>query len=175
VAFHSPMDAVSWALHVQLALLQVAWPHELLQHPLAKQESGSDNKLLFRGLRVRMAINTGVPVEIIVSLCFSPGLATTSFRCRHTSKAYQHLHLSCHALPLPMHHCINRAHMTPTLPSPGRLISQLPVLCTGSQRDQAGRIQRRDCGADRVPVTSAIGRPGAAEPHHLPWHLPALA
>lgn len=60
------MDAVSWALHVQLALLQLAWPAELLQHPLAKQEVGSDGNLLFRGLRVRMAINTGVPVDVIV-------------------------------------------------------------------------------------------------------------
>ncbi len=66
VAFHNPMDAVSWALHVQLALLQVAWPAVLLQHPLAKQDFGSDGKLLFKGLRVRMAINTGVPVDVIV-------------------------------------------------------------------------------------------------------------
>ena len=60
------MDAVSWALHVQLALLQLAWPAELLQRPLAKQEVGSDGNLMFKGLRVRMAINTGVPVDVIV-------------------------------------------------------------------------------------------------------------
>ena len=66
VAFHNPMDAVSWALHVQLALLQLAWPAELLQHPLAKQEVGSDGNLLFKGLGFRMAINTGVPVDVIV-------------------------------------------------------------------------------------------------------------
>ncbi len=66
VAFHNPLDAVSWALHVQLALLQLVWPAELLQHPLAKQEVGSDGSLLSKGLRVRMAINTGVPVDVIV-------------------------------------------------------------------------------------------------------------
>ena len=67
MAFHTPTDAVSWALHVQLALLHLVWPADLLQHPLAKQEDGSDGQLLFNGLRVRMAINTGVPVDVIVS------------------------------------------------------------------------------------------------------------
>ena len=66
VAFHDPIDAISWALHVQLALMEVAWPLDLLQQPQAKMETCQDGKLLFRGLRVRMAINTGVPAEIIV-------------------------------------------------------------------------------------------------------------
>ena len=67
VAFHDPIDAISWALHVQIALMDVAWPLDLLQQPQAKMETCQDGKLLFRGLRVRMAINTGVPAEIIVS------------------------------------------------------------------------------------------------------------
>ena len=66
LAFHDPLDAVGWALHVQLALLEAPWPTEIFQHPLAKLVTGSDGKLLFRGLRVRMAIHTGIPDEIIV-------------------------------------------------------------------------------------------------------------
>ena len=66
VAFHDPIDAIGWALHVQLALLEAPWPSELLQQPQAKLETCKDGKLLFRGLRVRMAINTGVPAGIIV-------------------------------------------------------------------------------------------------------------
>ena len=52
---------------MQLALLHLAWPADLLQHPLAKQEVGSNGKLLFNGLRLRMAITTRVPVDVIVS------------------------------------------------------------------------------------------------------------
>ena len=65
--FHEPLDAIGWALHVQLALLEAPWPLELLNHPQARLETCPEGKLLFRGLRVRMAINTGVPTEIIVS------------------------------------------------------------------------------------------------------------
>ena len=67
VAFHDPIDAIAWALHAQLALLEAPWPSELLQLAQAKLETCSDGKLLFRGLRVKMAINTGVPAEIIVT------------------------------------------------------------------------------------------------------------
>jgi len=66
VAFHDPIDAIGWCLHVQLALLEAPWPSDLLQQPQAKVENCQDGKLMFRGLRVRMAINTGVPAEIIV-------------------------------------------------------------------------------------------------------------
>ena len=66
VAFHDPIDAIGWCLHVQLALLEAPWPSDLLQQPQAKVDNCQDGKLLFRGLRLRMAINTGVPAEIIV-------------------------------------------------------------------------------------------------------------
>ncbi|KAL0029412.1 hypothetical protein WJX77_005563 [Trebouxia sp. C0004] len=66
VAFHDPLDAIAWALHVQLALLEAPWPPELLQHAQARLETCPEGKLLFRGLRVRMAISTGIPAEIIV-------------------------------------------------------------------------------------------------------------
>ena len=67
VAFHDPIDAIGWALHVQLALLEAPWPPELLQHDKGRVETCPEGKLLFRGLRVRVAINTGIPAEIIVS------------------------------------------------------------------------------------------------------------
>ncbi|DBA88293.1 TPA: hypothetical protein ACH3X1_016534 [Trebouxia sp. C0004] len=66
VAFHDPIDAIGWCLHVQLALLEAPWPSDLLQQPQAKVGNYQDGKLMFRGLRLRMAINTGVPAEIIV-------------------------------------------------------------------------------------------------------------
>ncbi len=69
VAFHDPLDAIGWALHVQLALLEAPWPPELLQNAQARLETCPEGKLLFRGLRVRMAINTGIPAEIIVRVC----------------------------------------------------------------------------------------------------------
>lgn len=66
VAFHDAFDAVAWALATQSALLSADWPAELMSHPKAHTEyavdSSSDAKgqLLFRGLRVRMAVSTGV-------------------------------------------------------------------------------------------------------------------
>lgn len=34
VAWHTPNDAVRWCMTVQLALLKLDWPPELLEHPL---------------------------------------------------------------------------------------------------------------------------------------------
>lgn len=78
VAFHDPIDAVGWALHLQLALLEAPWPPELLQHEKARVETCPEGKLLFRGLRVRVAINTGTPSEIIVSVVILSALGTFS-------------------------------------------------------------------------------------------------
>ena len=66
VAFHDPIDAISWALHVQQALLEAPWEQELLEQPQARVGTCASGRTIFRGLRVRMAINTGVPAEIIV-------------------------------------------------------------------------------------------------------------
>jgi len=65
VAFHDALDAVAWSLHVQQALLEAEWDPELLKHPHARVVWGSAShcsragQLLFKGLRVRIAINTG--------------------------------------------------------------------------------------------------------------------
>ncbi|KAK9837198.1 hypothetical protein WJX84_011340 [Apatococcus fuscideae] len=64
MVFHDAIDAVHWALATQIALLQAPWPSPLLEHPKACEEwyEGEDGShLLFRGIRVRMAINTGKP------------------------------------------------------------------------------------------------------------------
>ena len=84
VAFNDPIDAVAWALHVQLALLEAPWPPDVLQHPHGRIDVCPEGKLLFRGLRVRMAINTGVPAEIIVSLLpqTSAGSASRHLPCQ---------------------------------------------------------------------------------------------
>ncbi|KAK9815654.1 hypothetical protein WJX72_007454 [[Myrmecia] bisecta] len=64
MAFHDPIDAIGWALHVQYKLLQLPWPAELLTHHRAAEEKAmvdDEETVIFRGLRVRMGINTGVP------------------------------------------------------------------------------------------------------------------
>ncbi|KAK9822556.1 hypothetical protein WJX74_004389 [Apatococcus lobatus] len=69
MAFHDPIDAIGWALHVQHQLLALEWPTELLSHPVAAQEAvltSTGDNVLFRGLRVRMGINTGKPASIQV-------------------------------------------------------------------------------------------------------------
>lgn len=69
MAFHDPIDAISWALNVQHRLLLLPWPPELHLHPeCSKQDSPTDpSQVLFQGLRVRMAIHTGKPDSIQVS------------------------------------------------------------------------------------------------------------
>jgi predicted ATPase/class 3 adenylate cyclase len=61
LAFSSPVEAVHWCLEAQEALLQVAWPKELLAQPEAAEELGARGGLLHRGLRVRMGVHVGEP------------------------------------------------------------------------------------------------------------------
>ncbi|KAL3159976.1 hypothetical protein ABBQ38_010364 [Trebouxia sp. C0009 RCD-2024] len=73
VAFHDPADAVAWCMATQQALLTAPWPTELIGHhrscirtstktidsaERAVHLAASD--VLFRGLRVRMGIGTGL-------------------------------------------------------------------------------------------------------------------
>lgn len=55
-----------YCLHVQQRLLQEQWPIKLAEHQMARtvslgdlEGSGPGGQVLFNGLRVRMAINTG--------------------------------------------------------------------------------------------------------------------
>ena len=57
---------VRYCLHVQQRLLKEQWPIKLAQHQMARtvsigdlEGSGPGGQVLFNGLRVRMAINTG--------------------------------------------------------------------------------------------------------------------
>ena len=63
------MWQVRYCLHVQQRLLKEQWPIKLAEHHMARTVSigdlegnGPGGQVLFNGLRVRMAINTGNPV-----------------------------------------------------------------------------------------------------------------
>lgn len=61
VAFHSVTDAIRWAMHVQTALLNLLWPDAFEEKGVLACAASvtSDSQLLFSGLRVRMAIESG--------------------------------------------------------------------------------------------------------------------
>lgn len=62
MVFQEPTNALAWCLDCQKALLQVDWPPSLLDHQGAAEECGdADDKILFKGLRVRMGIHVGNP------------------------------------------------------------------------------------------------------------------
>ncbi|KAK9863985.1 hypothetical protein WJX84_001650 [Apatococcus fuscideae] len=71
MAFHDPIDAVAWCMHVQQRLLKEEWPTRLGEHAAAcivtagdLEDDPSNRQAIFNGLRVRMAVNTGVPSKI---------------------------------------------------------------------------------------------------------------
>ena len=72
MAFHDAIDAISWALEVQHKLLTLPWPRELLSQPDAELKLCPDplhkDMVLFKGLRVRMAMHTGRPEAVQVRL-----------------------------------------------------------------------------------------------------------
>lgn len=80
LAFHDPIDAVSWALESQHRLLMLPWPPELLRHQDAREQQTppfvEGNDVVFRGLRVRMAMHTGQPDAIQVTQHASWGLSS---------------------------------------------------------------------------------------------------
>lgn len=68
IAFHEAIDAASFLLNFQQALLTLAWPHEILTNRHAQAEERYDGMLLFKGLRVRAAMHTGIPSTYQVTL-----------------------------------------------------------------------------------------------------------
>lgn len=61
---------VRYCLHVQQRLLKVEWPIKLAEHHMAQTISvgdmegdGAGGQILFNGLRVRMALATGMHVN----------------------------------------------------------------------------------------------------------------
>lgn len=62
IAFHDPLDAIQYCLAAQLELLQQDWPEDFESNEETATVVGKSGQLLFKGLRVRMAIATG-PVD----------------------------------------------------------------------------------------------------------------
>lgn len=69
IAFHEALDAVNFAVNLQQALLRLPWPADVLSSRHAQAEAGHDGRVLFNGLRVRMAIHTARPAAIEVRQC----------------------------------------------------------------------------------------------------------
>lgn len=62
MAFQEPKDALAWCTAVQTELLELKWPAKLLEHPGAAEElANTDDRVVFRGLRVRMGVHLGQP------------------------------------------------------------------------------------------------------------------
>lgn len=59
LAFHSVREAIEWCVSVQEKLLKAQWPTGLLKHENAARVCDVWTRLLFNGLRVRMAIHNG--------------------------------------------------------------------------------------------------------------------
>lgn len=75
MAFHDPIDAISWCLEVQQQLVLLPWPDKLLTQPDAAVRycpvPAFSQSAIFKGLRVRMAVYTGEPdtVQVQQSNC----------------------------------------------------------------------------------------------------------
>ncbi|KZT04263.1 adenylate cyclase-like protein, partial [Laetiporus sulphureus 93-53] len=61
-SFPSALAAIWWCLSVQVQLLEVEWPLEILECEDGKEVYGADGKVLVRGLSVRMGLHSGLPV-----------------------------------------------------------------------------------------------------------------
>ncbi len=62
MAFQETIHAVEWCEEVQQELVKAEWPEALLEHPGASEEWGdTDDRVIFKGLRVRMGVHVGKP------------------------------------------------------------------------------------------------------------------
>ncbi len=63
MAFQKTAQAVMWCEEAQQELVRSErWPEQLLSHPGAAVEWGdTDDRVIFKGLRVRMGIHVGTP------------------------------------------------------------------------------------------------------------------
>jgi adenylate cyclase len=62
VSFPTATSALLWCFAVQTQLLTVNWPNEMLNSVSCQPTFDRDNKLIFRGLSVRMGIHWGEPL-----------------------------------------------------------------------------------------------------------------
>ncbi|KAI0394798.1 protein phosphatase 2C [Xylariaceae sp. FL0594] len=65
VSFPTATSALLWCFSVQMQLLEVPWPSEVLNSVSCQEISDKDNNLIFKGLSVRMGIHYGEPVAEI--------------------------------------------------------------------------------------------------------------
>ena len=66
------IDAVGFAMHLQEALMEAPWPEEILTNPHACLFTTPSGQELFNGLRVRLAIHTGIPSSVRVCALHFP-------------------------------------------------------------------------------------------------------
>ncbi|AGF85754.1 tyrosine kinase family protein [Moumouvirus goulette] len=64
VIFSTSNDAIEFAIDVQLQMLQANWSDKLLKITHTREELDHNDTIIYRGLRVRIGINSG-PVKII--------------------------------------------------------------------------------------------------------------
>ncbi|KAF2670960.1 PP2C-domain-containing protein [Microthyrium microscopicum] len=62
VSFPTVTSALLWAFTMQIQLLEVPWPTEILNSVNGQEVSDQDGNVIFRGLSVRMGIHWGQPV-----------------------------------------------------------------------------------------------------------------
>lgn len=66
VAFKSVLDALRWCMTVQLQLLEADWPEDVLEsqdgQTIRDNNKSGDQKVLYRGLSIRMGLHCGAPV-----------------------------------------------------------------------------------------------------------------
>lgn len=62
VAFPTVTSALLWCFTIQSQLLEVPWPHEIINSAVGQEVNDPEGNCLFRGLSVRMGIHWGQPV-----------------------------------------------------------------------------------------------------------------
>jgi adenylate cyclase len=62
VAFPTVTSALLWCFTIQIQLLDVQWPQEILSSVNGQEVHDADGNVIFRGLSVRMGIHYGAPV-----------------------------------------------------------------------------------------------------------------
>jgi adenylate cyclase len=65
VSFPTATSALLWSFSVQVQLLEVNWPPEVLNSVTCQEVFDKENNLIFKGLSVRMGIHYGEPVAEI--------------------------------------------------------------------------------------------------------------
>jgi adenylate cyclase len=62
VAFPTVTSALLWCFTIQMQLLEVAWPQEILNSVQGQEVCDADGNVIFKGLSVRMGVHWGTPV-----------------------------------------------------------------------------------------------------------------